>query len=191
MTTEAPAADPDLVKASTFISLVLRHRPEAAGLTLDRDGWAGTDALVEGARRAGVALDRAVIARILEQPGKRRFALSPDGARIRALQGHSTDAVARDLPALAPPDVLLHGTVARFLDAIRAEGLKPGQRHHVHLSADEETARAVGARRGPAVVLRVAAGRMARDGHVFHRAENGVWLTLAVPPAYLDGFDPA
>ncbi|QLP96950.1 MAG: RNA 2'-phosphotransferase [Rhodoblastus sp.] len=190
MTTEAPAPDPDLVKVSTFISLVLRHRPEAAGLTLDREGWTATDALVEGARRAGVALDRAVIDRILAQPGKRRFALSPDGSRIRALQGHSTDAVARDLPAVAPPEFLLHGTVARFLDAIRVEGLKPGQRQHVHLSSDEETARAVGARRGRPVVLRVAAARMARDGYVFHRAENGVWLTLAVPPAYLDGFDP-
>jgi putative RNA 2'-phosphotransferase len=190
MTTDVPTPDPDLVKTSAFISFVLRHRPEAAGLTLDREGWAPTEALVEGARRSGVALDRAVIERILAQPGKRRFALSPDGARIRALQGHSTDAVARDLPAVAPPPVLLHGTVARFLDAIRLEGLKPGRRQHVHLSGDEETARSVGARRGRPVVLRVAAGRMARDGYVFHCAENGVWLTLCVPPAYLDGFDP-
>ena len=80
--------------------------------------------------------------------------------------------------------MLYHGTVERFLPAIRAEGLRPGQRTHVHLSADVGTARTVGARRGRPVVLRVDAAGMHAAGLVFHRATNGVWLTDRVPPRW-------
>jgi len=58
------------------------------------------------------------------------------------------------------------------------------ERHHVHLSADEETARGVGARRGRPVVLVIDAAAMHRDGHVFFVSANGVWLTEDVPPRY-------
>lgn len=30
-------------KLSVFISLVLRHKPEAAGISLDEHGWANVD----------------------------------------------------------------------------------------------------------------------------------------------------
>jgi putative RNA 2'-phosphotransferase len=43
----------------------------------------------------------------------------------------------------------------------------------------------VGRRYGSPVVLMVDAGRMHVQGHVFHQAENGVWLTDAVPPLFL------
>jgi putative RNA 2'-phosphotransferase len=178
-----------LTRASRFVSLVLRHQPEAAGLTLDREGWAQVDALIAGARAAGVALDRPTIEAILRESSKTRFALSADGARIRALQGHSTPDVALDYEAVAPPDILYHGTIERFLEPIFAEGLRRGERHHVHLSGDVETARIVGARRGAPVVLRVAAGEMAAAGHAFYRADNGVWLTQAVPARYLERRD--
>ncbi|UTV57679.1 RNA 2'-phosphotransferase [Burkholderia arboris] len=89
--------------------------------------------------------------------------------------------VPRRYPAVQPPERLYHGTATRFLDSIRAQGLKPGTRHHVHLSADIRTALAVGARYGVPVILEVAAQRMHRQGHAFFVAENGVWLTDAVP----------
>jgi putative RNA 2'-phosphotransferase len=92
--------------------------------------------------------------------------------------------VQREYPAVAPPAQLFHGTATRFLDAIRAEGLKPGRRHHVHLSADHATAVNVGSRHGKPVVLVVDAGAMHATGHAFHQAENGVWLTAAVPPVF-------
>lgn len=113
---------------------------------------------------------------------KRRFTV--DGDRIRANQGH-TVTVDLELPPAEPPAYLYHGTVARHLDAIRAEGLRPMFRHHVHLSPDRETATRVGARRGRPVVLSVDAGAMHHDGLVFHVSANGVWLTDAVPPRYL------
>ena len=114
---------------------------------------------------------------------KKRFSFSPDGRLIRANQGHSVE-VDLGLVPVEPPELLYHGTVERFLDSIRERALR-GNRHHVHLSADRETAARVGQRRGRPVVLVVEAGRMHNDGQVFYRSENGVWLTEAVPPTYL------
>jgi len=56
----------------------------------------------------------------------------------------------------------------------------------VRLSRRLSTALLVGRRRSPDVaVLEVAAAAMAEAGHVFHRSENGVWLTAGVPSALL------
>jgi len=171
--------------ASKFIAYVLRHAPESVGLRLDAEGWADIDALVAGAAAGGRDLARADVVQAVDSGTKKRYELSADGRRIRALQGHSTQQVSRGFEALAPPALLFHGTATRFLDAIRAHGLLPGARQHVHLSADEATAVQVGRRHGKAHVLVVDAGRMHALGHVFHRAENGVWLTAAVPPEFL------
>ncbi len=172
-------------ETSKFLSYVLRHAPEAAGLTLDREGWADIEALIAGAAAAGRTLDVDLIRAVVESNAKKRFTLSDDGLKIRAAQGHSTEAVAIARDAVEPPEVLFHGTATRFLDAILAEGLKPGSRQHVHLSADEVTAVAVGQRHGKPVVLKVAAGVMHRQGRAFYQAENGVWLTDAAPPEFL------
>jgi putative RNA 2'-phosphotransferase len=58
-------------------------------------------------------------------------------------------------------------------------------RHHVHLSADVETARKVGARRGAPVILRIEAARLAATGQQFLITKNGVWLTAQVPPDFI------
>lgn len=179
-----PAMSRDLARTSRFLSLVLRHDPGRIGLTLDPAGWADVEELLAAAWRAGVALDRALLERVVVENDKRRFAFSADGARIRASQGHSVP-VQLGLEPRTPPAVLYHGTATRFLEAIRREGLRPGQRTHVHLSTDEATARTVGRRHGAPVVLEVAAGRMAEEGHEFLLSENGVWLTRAVPTRYL------
>lgn len=176
--------DPSLVRASKFLSLVLRHDPGRIGLALDAAGWAEVEALLEAARGAGVRLDRATLERVVAENDKQRFAFSEDRTRIRASQGHSVK-VELGLEPREPPEVLFHGTATRFLLSIRKEGLRPGSRTHVHLSADRETAVKVGSRHGVPVVLVVQAGRMHREGHAFLRSENGVWLCEAVPAKYL------
>jgi putative RNA 2'-phosphotransferase len=167
------------VRVSKYLARHLRHDPGRIGITLDANGWVAVDDLLAAARRNRFALTRAELAEVVADPadGKRRFALSPDGTRIRAGQGHTVP-VDLALPPLAPPSQLYHGTVPAALPAIRAEGLRPMARHHVHLSPDRDTAV-----RGQ--VLTVAAGAMHAAGHVFFRSDNGVWLTDAVPPAYL------
>jgi len=170
------------VKVSKYLSKHLRHQPERLGLTLDAAGWVEIDDLMAACAAHGFPFTRAELDHVVAANDKKRFAI--DGTRIRASQGHSVE-VELGLPPATPPAYLYHGTVARSLDAIRAEGLRPMNRHDVHLSADRETATRVGARRGRPVVLSVDAGAMHRDGHVFQVSANGVWLTKAVPPRYL------
>jgi putative RNA 2'-phosphotransferase len=183
MTEGAMTQDP--VKVSKFLSLVLRHRPDKIGLALDENGWADIGELIEKAAANGMALTRDLIAKVVASSDKQRFALDPAGQRIRANQGHSVDIDLR-LEPVEPPAVLFHGTAATTVASIRAEGLKPGQRQHVHLSPDAETAMKVGRRHGKPVVLRVRSGRLWAAGVMFFRAANGVWLTHAVPPEFIE-----
>ena len=170
---------------SRFLSLVLRHRPEAAGVTLDEAGWTDVAELLAGCASAGRPMTRATLERVVETNDKKRFEFSEDGSRIRASQGHSVP-VELQYEARTPPELLHHGTAARFLPAIRRDGLRPMQRHHVHLSPDPETAAKVGARHGKLVLLTVRAGDLHRAGHAFHLSTNGVWLVDHVPPGFIE-----
>jgi putative RNA 2'-phosphotransferase len=168
-----------------FVSLVLRHKPEAAGVSLDREGWADVGALLAGAAREGVPFSRDELDELVATNDKQRFALSEDGRRIRARQGHSLT-VELGLSPSRPPAALFHGTVERFVHSILQSGLEKRARQYVHLSTDIPTAQRVGRRRGTPVVLRIAADRMAAAGHQFFLAENGVWLTESVPVAFIE-----
>jgi putative RNA 2'-phosphotransferase len=174
----------DLTRKSKFLSRVLRHAPESIGLTLDNNGWVAIDALLAKANAAGQRLDRATLEEIVATSDKKRFTVSEDGKLIRAAQGHSVK-VTLGLVPVTPPETLFHGTATHVLEAIRAEGLKPGSRQQVHLSADWATAHKVGQRHGKPAILRVASGEMHRAGHAFFQADNGVWLTDHVPPQFL------
>lgn len=173
-----------LVKVSKRLSLHLRHAPEKIGIELTEDGWVDVDILLAALRRHGMTVTRDELDTVVAENDKRRFAFDETGARIRASQGHSV-AVDLKLPVTKPPAELYHGTVGKFLPAIRREGLRPMNRTHVHLSATRETAVTVGARRGQPVVLVVDSAGMAEAGHEFHISENGVWLAAEVPPEYL------
>lgn len=174
-----------LVKISKFLSLVLRHKPETIGLTLDPAGWASVGELLQACARHNFPLSLEELQAVVAANDKQRFAFSEDGRRIRASQGHSVE-VELGYEAAEPPELLYHGTVERFLPSIRTKGLLKGQRHHVHLAADRVTAAKVGSRRGQAVILTVHSGQMYRAGYPFYQSANGVWLTGHVPPQYLE-----
>lgn len=174
----------DHVRISKMLSYWLRHRPDEGGLTLDVQGWTSIDDVLAALAVAGLPSDFEALLTVVEQSDKQRFELSADLMRMRARQGHSVG-VELDLAPTAPPQLLYHGTVDRFLDAILAEGLTKMRRHHVHLSPDLETARRVGARRGKAIILEINARAMHGDGFPFFVTENKVWLTDAAPPSYL------
>ncbi len=174
----------ELISTSKFLSLVLRHRPQTIGITLDAEGWVAVDQLLEACSKQGKAISREQLDEVVRTNDKRRFSFSSDGLRIRANQGHSIP-VELGLVSVEPPEFLYHGTIERFLRSIRQAGLVRGKRHHVHLSVDAETARRVGARRGRPVVLAIEARRMFHDGCPFYRSANDVWLAESVPPRYL------
>ncbi|MEV7802764.1 RNA 2'-phosphotransferase [Microbispora sp. NPDC088329] len=171
-----------LVRVSKYLAKHLRHQPERIGVELDPHGWVDVGVLLTAAAAHGFPISRAELEQVVADNDKRRYVI--DGDRIRAGQGHSVP-VDLDLPVVEPPPYLYHGTVARALDAIRAEGLRPMARHHVHLSPDRETAARVGARRGKPVVLAVDAGAMHAAGHHFRVSANGVWLVDHVPPGFI------
>lgn len=176
---------PPDTKTSKFLSLILRHKPESIGLQLDAAGWADVAELIEKARKAGIHLTAGKIAVIVATSDKQRFALSDDGSRIRANQGHSVT-VDLGLPPQEPPELLYHGTAQRNLSSIRGKGIVSMNRTLVHLSKDRETAIAVGKRHGQPVVLTIMASKMHRDGFLFYLSENGVWLTDHVPVKYIE-----
>lgn len=151
---------------------------------MDDEGWALSQTVLLALEKANLPGSLEHLARVVAESDKNRFELSAERDRIRARQGHSV-ALDAGWALTAPPDQLFHGTTERLLQAILAEGLLRKARHHVHLSADPESARRVGARRGKAVVLQVASGRMWNDGQAFYLSTNGVWLTERVPPQYL------
>jgi putative RNA 2'-phosphotransferase len=173
-----------IVATSKLLSYVLRHRPDSIGLALDAHGWADVGELLARLAASGKPVGRALLERVVADNDKQRFAFNADRSRIRASQGHSI-AVDLQLREAEPPPVLYHGTASRFLKAILAAGLRAGARHHVHLSADLQTARRVGARHGFPAVLLVDAARMRADGIPFYLSDNGVWLTGDIKPKYL------
>lgn len=170
-------------KLSRFLSLILRHEPGAAGITLDEHGWADVEALLSGVRRTGRQIDMDTLERIVRENNKQRYSFNEDHTKIRANQGHSIH-VDVELKETQPPQYLYHGTASRFLPAIHREGIRKMGRQHVHLSGDFQTAVAVGRRHGAPVVITVNAAAMARDGIVFYLSANGVWLCEYVSPEY-------
>ncbi len=162
------------------LSVILRHAPHNAGVTLDADGFAPVDKILEH-----MGIDLARLEEIVKTDDKCRFFLSEDKSKIRANYGHSVP-VGVEMEILQPPEYLYHGTAEKYAESIEKEGLLPKSRLFVHLSEDYDTAVKVGSRHGEPIVLRVKAGQMHRDGFEFRRSYNGVWLTEAVPSEYLE-----
>ena len=172
-----------LKETSKYISLILRHKPETIGITLDEHGWANVDELIAGVAKTH-PIDMAVLEQIVAEDEKQRYSFNGDHSKIRANQGHSIP-VDVELKRANPPAVLYHGTADKYIDAIRQQGLIPKTRLYVHLSKDIPTAVSVGKRHGNTVILSVDAKGMTNDGYEFFISVNGVWLTRQVPVRYL------
>jgi putative RNA 2'-phosphotransferase len=174
--------DKKQTRTSRFLSLVLRHKPEAAGIKLDAEGWVDVKTLLKGCEKHGHAISPEELAFIVENNDKKRFVV--EGHRIRAAQGHSI-AVELNYKPTEPPEYLYHGSTTRYVASIRDKGIIRGSRQHVHLSPDISTAIKVGLRHGYPVVFCISAKRMHGEGYKFYCAPNDVWLTDSVPAKYL------
>ena len=172
-------------KTSKFISLILRHKPETIGISLDEHGWANVEELIDGINATGKHhLNMDLLEEIVRMDEKQRYSFNEDHTLIRANQGHSIP-VDVELREITPPEVLYHGTGEKYVSSIDAQGLIPKSRLYVHMSADKETAKAVGSRHGKPVVYMIDCRSMSNDGYKFYLSENHVWLTKAVPAKYL------
>ena len=177
----------NLTQISKYLSLVLRHKPEAAGITLDEHGWADVYDLIGGVKKKYPEFCWKMLEKIVETDEKQRYSFNADGTLIRANQGHSIN-VDVELEEIEPPEFLYHGTGEKYVESILEHGLIPKSRLYVHLSIDEETAENVGRRHGKPVIFIISSKRMYEDGYKFYKSKNGVWLTKGVPVEYFVGY---
>lgn len=172
-----------LTETSKFLSLILRHKPEVIGISLDEHGWAKVDEVIKGIGKTR-RFNREMLEEIVRTDQKQRYSFNEDKTLIRANQGHSIP-VDVQLKMVEPPEILWHGTGEKYVSSIEKMGLISKSRLYVHISEDMETAYKVGQRHGKPVVYKVKAGQMSADGYKFYRSKNGVWLTKEVPIIYL------
>lgn len=173
----------DNIQLGKFISLILRHKPETIGISLDKNGWANVNELLKGIQNQGINIDFERLNEIVETNNKKRYSFNEDKTKIRANQGHSIN-VDVELKEAIPPVKLYHGTATKYIDDIMKNGIIHKNRLHVHLSKDIETAINVGTRHGTPVVLEIDTKEMINDGYKFYLSENGVWLTSDIAPKY-------
>jgi len=171
-----------LTKTSKYLSFILRHKPDAIDLTLDENGWALIDELIE--KTTEVALNINILKLVVETNDKQRFEMDINQGKIRANQGHSIE-VDLSLEPVTPPPILLHGTAKRSYESIIKQGLTKQKRHHVHLSESKMIATSVGSRYGKPILLEIDTKRMHEEGFQFFRSANNVWLVDAVPARFI------
>lgn len=174
----------NLTKTSIFISLVLRHKPEAIGITLDEHGWADVQELINGISKKYQIIDMDILEEIVRTDDKQRYSFNEDKTLIRANQGHSVP-VDVELEEVVPPEYLYHGTGEKYTELIEQDGLVPKSRLYVHLSKDVETAIDVGKRHGEPVIYQIDSRKMHQQGYKFYCSVNGVWLVDRVPRKFL------
>ena len=172
------------IKISKFLSLVLRHKPEAIQIDLDENGWADVSELIIKMNNNGTEISFDILEYVVETNMKKRFAFNEDKSKIRASQGHSLK-VDLNYNPIKPPETLYHGTSVRFLDSILKNGIEKRDRQHVHLSSNKQTALKVGQRHGKPTILEIQALQMNDNGHTFYFSDNKVWLTEYVPIEYI------
>ena len=68
---------------SRFLSLILRHKPEVIGISLDEHGWAKVDDLIAGINASGRKLTYTNLQEIVEQDKKQRFCFNPEKTMIQ------------------------------------------------------------------------------------------------------------
>ncbi len=88
---------------SKYISLILRHKPETIGISLDEHGWANVDELIRGVNKSH-PLEMGILERIVAEDEKQRYSFNEDKTLIRANQGHfiPVDVELEEVPSGVP-----------------------------------------------------------------------------------------
>lgn len=174
----------EIKRKSKFLSLILRHQPEKINLTLDENGWADVEELIDQSKKNKVFFTMGILEEVVETNNKKRFTFNEDKTRIRANQGHSIN-IDIGLEPIRPPEELYHGTTIKNLASIQSTGIDKRNRQHVHLSHELDTAKNVGSRHGKPIILTIDSQQMYLDGCSFYLSKNGVWLTDYIDPKYI------
>ena len=167
------------MKISKKLSYILRHNPDQYNIVLDEWGYGSIEALCHALMINAIELNS-----VITCDSKRRYSYSPDGKKIKANQGHSIK-IDHQFEAIKPPKYLYHGSSMKSNSDILKSGINKMNRHHVHLSQDAITAKAVGKRHGEPIVYTIDTEKMYADGFKFFESKNFVWLTDNIPMRYI------
>jgi 2'-phosphotransferase len=199
-----PAHNVDLSK---LLSKLLRHKAVELQVAIDADGWVAlSDALAQingprlrelvgNAEKLGSReFTEADVRKVVNANDKRRFVI--DGTEIRAAQGHSMPGVGEKqgepLTLETAPEVAVHGSYVKHVQAICEQGLSRMGRHHVHLAKGLLGEKGVisGMRPNAEVFVWVNVHEAIKGGLTFYESTNGVILCGGregdgiIPPAY-------
>lgn len=174
---------------SKFLCMILRHKPETIGITLDSHGWADINELIRGINNyyGDNAIDHEKLAKIVDTDNKNRYSIDEDFERIRCNQGHSIK-VDVELKQATPPSVLYHGTTIEALQKIKESGhVSKMSRLYIHMNQDVSKAEQSAKRWKGKIptVLWIDTDAMVGDGYEFYLSENGVWLVNDIPIKYV------
>lgn len=172
---------------SRVVSHALRHEPWIYELELDKEGWVTLSELLASLRlvnKEWITLEESDLVTMIQLSSKKRHEIKD--AKIRALYGHSTPhKLIKELSL--PPRVLYHGTAPENIGIILQEGLRPMNRHYVHLSIDKNMAIQVGSRKSSQpVIVCVRAFEANQSGVCFYKGNEHVWLADNIPSMYIE-----
>ncbi|CAD6574539.1 MAG: hypothetical protein CYPHOPRED_005450 [Cyphobasidiales sp. Tagirdzhanova-0007] len=181
--------DPPDVRFSKILSYILRHGATKEGLKVRTDGFVRVDELLRRPKLKELDLD--TLRSLVAANAKQRFAIkeandSTTGETgvlwIRANQGHSLEVDDLELERIEDAQecpLVIHGTFQKHWQAIRKEGLKVMNRHHIHCTSALYGQHGVTSGMRPTcdLFIFVNAGKAMEDGIVFERSANGVILT--------------
>ncbi|KAL3425982.1 tRNA 2-phosphotransferase 1 [Phlyctema vagabunda] len=203
----APGTENREVAVSKALSKLLRHAAGDAGLTLDTEGFARVDQVMQWPRLKSLKITFKDIQEAVSDNAKQRFSMKPNPSLaadkqpsldssdpsdwvIRANQGHSIKTVSSEalltpitLEANNVPEVVVHGTYFAFYEAIvQSGGLKKMTRNHIHCSTGipgEDTAVKSGMRNDAEILIYIDIQKCLADaqGIKWWMSENGVVLT--------------
>ncbi len=174
----------NLTEVSKFLALILRHKPEELGLTLDEEGWCDTEKLVKAFANKFSGFTFDTLDEIVKTDSKGRYSFNADRTKIRAVQGHSAKGVNitfEEVDIEFMRDKLFHGTGEKYVESILSQGLIPKSRQYVHLSSDYNTAIKVGQRHGKPVVFKINIDNLKKHNIKLYRSENNVYLAKTIP----------
>ncbi len=171
-----------LYSLSRWLLKILRHTPEAAGLSMDANGWIQLDQITRTLpdHLAGFALlPVEYLVNLIEHILWQRVQLTGDS--VRATYGHTSQQFAPTETQI-PDAPLFHGTAWERWPLIQHAGLNPAGRRFVQLTTDFDYAnRIANAHSAHPLVLQVATHAALDAGVKFFNFGIHVWQCTAVP----------
>lgn len=169
---------------SKLISYWLRHKPDDANLKLDKYGWTDIDDVLTALQKNNIGISKNDLVQINLSFDKIRWDVDLENNKIKATHGHSVD-IKMEYTPQNPPEDLYHGTSLNNIQGIIVNGLNSQSRLYVHLSDNIDTAKKTGQRHGKPFIIEIDTKSLLKNGWVFYKTNQNVWLTTDIPTEYL------